>query len=147
MAAVGAVWPGARAGADALVRGRVALLGDAAHPMLPCLAQGRRHGGGRRRRSWRARWPWATLNCRCAWRRYALNRWQRVAQVQRCAAQQAHLSRRRPAAPARDASLRLLGPRLLEHALAVRPCRALKCYQFNSASRKYRCGLRADFDR
>lgn len=101
-------------GADALVQGRVALLGDAAHPMLPYLAQG----------AGMAIEDAAELASSLAMndmelplrlRRYALNRWQRVARVQRRSLRNGgifHASG--PLRVARDLSLRLLGARLLD---------------------------------
>jgi salicylate hydroxylase len=69
-------------GADALVQGRVALLGDAAHPMLPYLAQ----GAGMAiedAAELASSLAMSDMELPLRLRRYALNRWQRVARVQR----------------------------------------------------------------
>ena len=73
------------AGPEGMARGRVALLGDAAHPMRPYLAQ----GAGMAIED--ARWLQQVLSVTddrvldvpTALRRYALDRWQRAARVQR----------------------------------------------------------------
>jgi salicylate hydroxylase len=79
------VWPlygrGIVAGPDQMVRGRVALLGDAAHPMLPYLAQGA--GMAIEDADSLAHW-WAHTELTEPQRlhRYAQARWQRNARVQ-----------------------------------------------------------------
>ncbi|RYF38909.1 MAG: FAD-dependent oxidoreductase, partial [Comamonadaceae bacterium] len=103
--------------ADALARGRVALLGDAAHPMRPYLAQGAAMAledaaalaqvltmvDGR------------VIDVPLALRRYALNRWQRCARVQRVAQRNARVFHATgPLQWGRDAALRMLGSRLLD---------------------------------
>ena len=101
-------------GADALVQGRVALLGDAAHPMLPYLAQG----------AGMAIEDAAELASSLAMndmelplrlRRYALNRWQRNARVQARSQRNGRIFHATgPVRWGRDMAMRLLGPRLLD---------------------------------
>lgn len=101
-------------GADALVRGRVALLGDAAHPMLPYLAQGAGMAIEDAAELARAL-AMGDIELPLRLKRYALNRWQRVARVQQRALRNGHIFHAGgPLRLARDASLRLLGPRLLD---------------------------------
>jgi hypothetical protein len=68
----------------AMAVGRVALLGDAAHPMLPYLAQGAGMAieDAAELGSLLAMASAAALDVPLALSRYALNRWQRVARVQ-----------------------------------------------------------------
>ena len=95
-------------------RGRVALLGDAAHPVRPYLAQGAgmaiedaaalgtclAQAGG---------------DIAAAWQRYAQQRWQRNARVQtRSVRNGAIFHASGPMRWARDAALRLLGARLMD---------------------------------
>ena len=104
-------------GAQAMSHGRVALLGDAAHPMRPYLAQGAGMAiedaqelgrclgtaGGR------------PGEASAALRRYALNRWERCARVQRQAERNGRIFHATgPVQWGRDLSLRLLGERLLD---------------------------------
>jgi salicylate hydroxylase len=104
-------------GPDEMAQGRVALLGDAAHPMLPYLAQGAgmaiedAHELGRML----GMVPGAGIDVPLALRRYALNRWQRGAQVQQRAQRNGRVFAARGLVQwARNASLRLLGERLLD---------------------------------
>ncbi|EGI77878.1 FAD-dependent monooxygenase [Hylemonella gracilis] len=102
-----------------MAQGRVALLGDAAHPMRPYLAQGAgmaiEDADQLGRLVGQARELGNLIDTPVLLQRYALNRWQRNAQVQTRAARNGriyHLSG--PAAWARDAGLRLLGARLMD---------------------------------
>jgi salicylate hydroxylase len=104
-------------GPDEMAQGRVALLGDAAHPMLPYLAQGAgmaiedAHDLGRML----GMVSGAGIDVPLALRRYALNRWQRCAQVQQRAQRNGRVFAARGLVQwARNASLRLLGERLLD---------------------------------
>lgn len=102
------------AGPRALAQGRVALLGDAAHPMRPYLAQG----------AGMALEDAATLGVCLAdgsqpvavrLQRYADQRWQRNARVQARARRNGRVFHASgPLRWARDAALRLLGERLLD---------------------------------
>jgi salicylate hydroxylase len=95
-------------------RGRVALLGDAAHPVRPYLAQG----------AGMAIEDAATLgdclansgsDIPAAWQSYAQQRWQRNARVQARALRQGTIFHARgPLRWARDAALRLLGKHLMD---------------------------------
>ncbi|MDA8454540.1 FAD-dependent monooxygenase [Acidovorax sp. GBBC 3334] len=101
-------------GAHEMARGRVALLGDAAHPMRPYLAQG----------AGMAIEDAAVLQDVLAQagigvperlQRYAARRWQRSARVQRRAERNGRIFHATgPVRWARDLSLRLLGERLLD---------------------------------
>lgn len=101
---------------DQMARGHVALLGDAAHPMRPYLAQGA--GMAIEDAAELGRQVGlvdGVLDVPTLLRRYALNRWQRNARVQARSIRNGgifHLEG--PMAWARDASLRLLGERLLD---------------------------------
>lgn len=102
------------AGPEALARGRVALLGDAAHPMLPYLAQGAAMALEDAAELQR------TLgmdidDVQASLARYALHRWQRVAQVQARARRQSGIFHATgPMRWGRDAALMLMGRRLLD---------------------------------
>ena len=100
--------------ADEMVRGRVALLGDAAHPMLPYLAQGAGmalEDACELEKVLRL----SGIDMPLRLRRYALNRWQRNARVQARSRRNARIFHASgPLRWGRDASLALLGPRLLD---------------------------------
>lgn len=104
-------------GAHQMARGRIALLGDAAHPMRPYLAQ----GAGMALEDARELQRILTAADQCAVEipaalsRYALNRWQRCARVQRRSRRNGaifHLAG--PLRWGRDLSLRLGGARVLD---------------------------------
>jgi len=104
-------------GADAMVRGRVALLGDAGHPMLPYLAQGAGMAieDAAELGNLLTMTSAAALDVPLALSRYALNRWQRVARVQARALRNGRIFHATGVVQAgRDLSLRLLGPRILD---------------------------------
>jgi salicylate hydroxylase len=101
---------------DQMARGHVALLGDAAHPMRPYLAQGAGMAIedaaelGRQ-----VALVDGVLDVPTLLRRYALNRWQRNARVQARSIRNGDIFHMEgPMAWARDTSLRLLGERLLD---------------------------------
>lgn len=95
-------------------RGRVALLGDAAHPMRPYLAQ----GAGMAIEDAQALGSLLSgtdLTLPQALQRYATQRWQRNARVQARSIRNGEVFHARgPVRWARDLSLRLLGERLLD---------------------------------
>lgn len=101
-------------GPDGMAVGRIALLGDAAHPMLPYLAQGAGmaiEDAAELQRMLAMEGVEVPLQLR----RYAMHRWQRVARVQRTARRNARVFHARgPVQWGRDVALRLLGPRLLD---------------------------------
>jgi len=102
------------AGAHEMAAGQVALLGDAAHPMRPYLAQ----GAGMAiedAAELQAALSMADLELALRLRRYALNRWQRNARVQERARRNGSIFHATGALRwARDAAMRLLGERLLD---------------------------------
>ncbi len=105
------------AGPQQMARGRVALLGDAAHPMRPYLAQGAAMALedadelGRCLRAVNDR----IVDVPQALRRYALARWERAARVQRRSLRNAAIFHAQgPTRIARDLALRSLGPRLMD---------------------------------
>ncbi|MDO5623373.1 MAG: FAD-dependent monooxygenase [Pseudomonadota bacterium] len=102
------------AGAHEMARGRVALLGDAAHPMPPYLAQGAGMAIEDAAELARALAMDAVdLPTRLA--RYALARWQRTARVQARATRNGRIFHSTGLVRVgRDASIRLLGERLLD---------------------------------
>jgi salicylate hydroxylase len=107
--------PVARAGE--MARGRIALLGDAAHPMRPYLAQGAAmaledaHALGRCLGAVSDR----ILDVQAALQRYALTRWQRVARVQRRARRNGEIFHATgPVRLARDWVMRAAGARVMD---------------------------------
>jgi salicylate hydroxylase len=98
-----------------LARGRMALLGDAAHPMLPYLAQGASMAieDAAELAAQLQRGDARTVPA--ALQRYAENRWKRCAQVQARARRNAFIFHAGGLMQwGRDISLRLLGERLLD---------------------------------
>jgi salicylate hydroxylase len=105
------------AGAHEMARGRIALLGDASHPMRPYLAQGAAMAledalelgqclGGVRDR---------VMDTETALQRYALKRWQRVARVQRRSWRNGQIFHATgPVRLARDLAMGQLGARLMD---------------------------------
>ncbi len=102
------------AGPADMARGLVALLGDAAHPMRPYLAQGAGMAIEDAAELQRAL-AMHDVDVSLRLRRYALNRWQRNARVQARSARNGRIFHATGAVRwARDAALRTLGPRLLD---------------------------------
>ena len=102
------------AGPQALARGRIALLGDAAHPMLPYLAQGAAMAIEDAAELQRTL-SMDIEDVQASLARYARHRWQRVGQVQARARRQANIFHATgPMRWGRDAALKLLGHRLLD---------------------------------
>ncbi|MEP6789777.1 MAG: FAD-dependent monooxygenase [Ramlibacter sp.] len=104
-------------GAGGMARGRVALLGDAAHPMRPYLAQGAAMAieDAQALGQCLALASERITDVPAALQRYALQRWKRNARVQRRAARNGHIFHATGAVRwGRDAGLRLLGERLLD---------------------------------
>ncbi len=104
-------------GAHEHAQGLVALLGDAAHPMRPYLAQGAgmaiEDAAELGRALAQARDP--AFDVATLLRRYALNRWQRNARVQARALRNGRIFHAEGLLRSgRDASLKLLGARLLD---------------------------------
>lgn len=105
------------ASADAMASGRIALLGDAAHPMRPYLAQGAGMAIEDARELQRvlAIADDRVVEVPVALRRYALNRWQRAAQVQERSRRNGTVFHATgPLRLARNAAMRVLGERLLD---------------------------------
>lgn len=97
-----------------MARGLVALLGDAAHPMRPYLAQGAGMAIEDAAQLQRAL-SMHDLDVPLRLRRYALNRWERNARVQARAQRNGRIFHATgPLRWGRDASMRLLGARLLD---------------------------------
>ena len=104
-------------GPEAMARGRLALLGDAAHPMRPYLAQGAGMAIEDAQELGRclALERDKLVDVPVALQRYALNRWERVARVQHRAQRNGSIFHATgPVRWGRDAALRLLGERLLD---------------------------------
>ena len=101
-------------GAHEMAQGLVALLGDAAHPMVPYLAQGAGMAIEDAAELQRAL-SMHDLEVPLRLTRYALNRWQRNARVQARATRNGRIFHAMgPVRWGRDASLRLLGARVLD---------------------------------
>jgi salicylate hydroxylase len=102
------------AGPHMLANGRVALLGDAGHPMLPYLAQGAAMALEDASALQQAL-AMDIEEVQLSLARYALHRWQRVARVQARARRQSHIFHATgPMRWGRDAALALMGRRLLD---------------------------------
>ncbi|HET8748280.1 MAG TPA: FAD-dependent monooxygenase [Ramlibacter sp.] len=102
---------------DAMAQGRIALLGDAAHPMRPYLAQGAGMAIEDARELERVLSvaDERTLDVPTALRRYALNRWKRVARVQERSRRNGTIFHATGALRvARNAAMATLGARLLD---------------------------------
>ena len=105
------------ASAQALARGRIALLGDAAHPMRPYLAQGAGTAIEDARELQRVLSvaDGRVMDVPTAMRRYALSRWERVAKVQERSARNGVIFHAAgPLRLARNTALRTLGAKLLD---------------------------------
>jgi salicylate hydroxylase len=103
--------------AGRMAAGRIALLGDAAHPMLPYLAQGAGMALEDARELQRvlAVADGRLIDVPTALRRYALNRWARCARVQRRSQRNGVIFHAAgPLRWGRDAAMALLGDRLLD---------------------------------
>ena len=104
-------------GAHQQAKGRVALLGDAAHPMRPYLAQGAGMAieDAAELGSALAQALDPSLDVPAVLQRYALNRWQRNARVQARSERNGQIFHAEgPLRWARDASMKLLGEKLLD---------------------------------
>jgi salicylate hydroxylase len=104
-------------GAQEMARGRIALLGDAAHPMLPYLAQGAGMALEDARELERvlAVADGRVLDVPTALQRYALSRWQRCARVQARSLRNATIFHASGALRlARNTALRVGGERVLD---------------------------------
>jgi salicylate hydroxylase len=102
------------AGPHEMARGLVALLGDAAHPMRPYLAQGAGMAIEDAAELQRAL-AMHDLDVPLRLRRYALNRWQRNARVQERSRRNGTIFHATgPLRWGRDMALRLLGERILD---------------------------------
>jgi salicylate hydroxylase len=104
-------------GSQAMANGRIALLGDAAHPMRPYLAQGAGMAIEDAAELGRvlALVGASGLEVPSALQRYAASRWQRCARVQARASRNGRIFHAQgPLRWARDVSLRLAGGRLMD---------------------------------
>lgn len=104
-------------GPEAMARGRIALVGDAAHPMRPYLAQGAAMAMEDAAELGRclSRARGADVDVPVALGRYALSRWQRVARVQQKSRRNSWIFHAAgPVRWGRDVALRVLGERLLD---------------------------------
>ena len=98
-----------------MARGRVALLGDAAHPMRPYLAQGAGMAIEDAAALATALNGVTAQNAPAALQRYAANRWQRNARVQTRALRNGQIFHARgPLRWGRDVAMRLMGEQLLD---------------------------------
>lgn len=103
------------AGPDAMARGRIAFLGDAAHPMLPYLAQGAGMAIEDADVLGRVLADVSPNDVPAALQRYAEARWRRCAQVQARALRNATIFHASGVLRlGRDAAMRLMGERLLD---------------------------------
>ncbi len=105
------------AGPDVMVRGRIALLGDAAHPMRPYFAQGAGMAIEDAAELGRvlAVTEGPAIDVPLALRHYALNRWARNARVQALSRRNGRIFHAEgPLRWGRDLSLRVLGEKLLD---------------------------------
>jgi salicylate hydroxylase len=105
------------ASAEEMSRGRIALLGDAAHPMRPYFAQGAGMAIEDAAELAKALAPGAAgeMDVPAALRGYALRRWERCARVQQRSRRNGLIFHAKGAMRwGRDLSLRLLGERLLD---------------------------------
>jgi salicylate hydroxylase len=105
------------AGPEVMARGRIALVGDAAHPMLPYFAQGAGMAieDAAELGSVLAMALDNTIDVPLALRRYGINRWQRNARVQALSRRNGRIFHASgPVRWGRDLSLRLLGEKLLD---------------------------------
>lgn len=101
-------------GPEQMARGLVALLGDAAHPMLPYLAQGAGMAIEDAAELQRAL-AMHDLEVELRLRRYALNRWQRNARVQARSLRNGRIFHATgPVRWGRDAAMAVLGERLMD---------------------------------
>jgi salicylate hydroxylase len=102
-------------GPQAMARGRIALAGDAAHPMLPYLAQGAGMAIEDADTLGRVLEGTSRTDVAAAFASYAALRWRRCAQVQSAALRNATIFHAGGALRfGRDTALRLLGERLLD---------------------------------
>lgn len=102
---------------EEMAKGRIALVGDAAHPMRPYLAQGAGMAIEDARELQRVLGAVAddVIDVPTAMRRYALNRWERVAQVQEKSQRNGTIFHATgPLRMARNAAMWTLGARLLD---------------------------------
>ncbi|MBK0394258.1 FAD-dependent monooxygenase [Ramlibacter algicola] len=98
--------------AGEMARGRVALLGDAAHPMLPYLAQG---AGMAIEDAWTLQQALAGGDVEAALQRYATERWRRCARVQQRSLRNARIFHAGGLLRVgRDAAMRVVGEPLLD---------------------------------
>ena len=102
-------------GAYEMAQGRVALLGDAAHPMRPYLAQGAGMAIEDAAELGLALNGVTPQNAPAALQHYAANRWQRNARVQARALRNGQIFHARgPVRWGRDVAMKLMGEQLLD---------------------------------